>query len=179
MTEYEILDDQAFANTGRPMMISFDQGNNRFNCRVVGVAVHENSVLLHQAEGDQFWAFPGGRAEFGEPAEQTLRREMKEELGTEVEVVRLLWFVENFFTYANMQYHEIALYFLMRLPPTCKHLVERGPFQRAEEEGTKLTFQWFQQRPEVLASLPLLPSFLQTEVQKLPESPQHVIHYDE
>lgn len=60
------------------MMIRFEKGNTRFNYRVVGVAVHENSVLLHQAEGEVFWTFPGGRAEFGETAEETLRREMNE-----------------------------------------------------------------------------------------------------
>ena len=92
-------------------MIRFDNGDSRFNYRVVGVAVHENSVLLHQAEGDDFWTFPGGRAELGEPAQQTLIREMREEIGAEVEVVRLLWFVENLFTYADRHYHEIALYF--------------------------------------------------------------------
>ncbi|HVG18511.1 MAG TPA: NUDIX hydrolase [Blastocatellia bacterium] len=160
------------------MMIRFDNGNNRFNYRVVGVAVHDNSVLLHRAEGDDFWTFPGGRAEFGEPAAQTLKREMREEIGVEVEVVRLLWFVENFFEYADMRYHEIALYFLMRLPATCKYVVQPGPFL-GEEEGTKLTFQWFPQQPEALSGLPLLPSFLQTAIQKLPESVQHVIHFDE
>jgi ADP-ribose pyrophosphatase YjhB (NUDIX family) len=83
------------------MMIRFEQGNNCFNYRIVGVAVHEHAGLLHQAEGDSFWTCPGGRAELGEAAEQTLQREMREELGVEVEVVRLLWFVENFFEYAD------------------------------------------------------------------------------
>lgn len=160
------------------MMIRFDEGNNRFNYRVVGVAVHENAVLLHQAEGDPFWTFPGGRAELGESAEQTLRREMKEELDVEVEIVRLLWFVENFFTYEDKHYHEIALYFLMQFPSTSKYLVQSEPFQGQEKE-VKLTFQWFPLEPEVLSSLPLLPSFLQTALQKLPESVQHVVHYDE
>jgi len=158
-------------------MIRFDQGNNRFNYRVVGVAVHEDFVLLHRAEGDDFWTFPGGRAEFGEPAEQTLRREMREEIGIDVEVVRLLWFVENFFAYEDRYYHEIALYFLMRLPADCTYLARQGPFQ-GDEEGVTLTFQWFPRQPEVLSGLPLLPSFLQTALQKLPESVQHVIHYD-
>lgn len=160
-------------------MITFDSGENRFNYRVVGVAVHEDHVLLHQAEGDNFWTFPGGRAEFGEPAEETLRREMREEIGTDVEVVRLLWFVENFFDYAQKHYHEIALYFLMRLPGGCQHLTRRSSFNGEEEEGTKLVFQWFPQNPKVLSSLPLLPSFLQTAVLALPESVQHVVHYDE
>jgi len=159
------------------MMIRFEKGEDCFNYRVVGIAVHENSVLLHQAEGEDFWSFPGGRAEFGEPAQETLKREMREEISAEVEVVRLLWLVENFFIYADKRYHEIALYFLMRLPATFKYLGQPGSFQ-GEEDGTKLTFQWFPQQPEVLSSLPLLPSFLQTAVRKLPESVQHVIHYD-
>jgi len=159
------------------MMIRFEKENHCFNYRVVGVAVHDDSVLLHRAEGEDFWTFPGGRAEFGETAEQTLKREMREEIGAEVEVVRPLWFVENFFTYAGKQYHEIALYFLMRLPTTCEYLVHPGPFQ-GEEEGTTLTFQWFSRRPEVLSGLPLLPSFLQTTLQELPESVRHVVHHD-
>jgi ADP-ribose pyrophosphatase YjhB (NUDIX family) len=179
MTQGECIVDNAPLLTHRiEIMIRFEEGNNCFNYRVVGVAVHENHVLLHQEEGEDFWTFPGGRAEFGEPAEQTLKREMREEIGVEVEVVRLLWFVENFFFYADKHYHEIALYFLMRLPTNCKYLVQPGSFQ-GKEEGTKLIFRWFPQQSEVLSTLPLLPSFLQTAIENLPESVRHVIHYNE
>lgn len=61
-------------------MIRFESGNNLFNYRVVGVAITDDKVFLHQAEGDDFWVLPGGRGEFGETAEQTLIREMQEEL---------------------------------------------------------------------------------------------------
>jgi len=157
-------------------MIRFDRGINRFNYRVVGVAVHQNSVLLHQEEGEAFWTFPGGRPEFGEPSEQTLKREMKEEIGIEVEVVRLLWFVEHFFTYSEKHYHEIALYFLMQLPAACEYLRRIGPFPGREEDGSKLVFQWFPQEREALSSLPLLPSFLQEAVLKLPDGIEHIVH---
>lgn len=159
------------------MMLSFQEGDKCFNYRVAGVAVREDSVLLQQAEGDYCWVFPGGRPEFGEPAEQTLKREMREEIGVEVEVVRLLWLVENFFTYADRRYHEITLYFLMRLPETCVYSVEPGPFA-VEDEGTKLTFRWVPRRPEVLSGLPLLPSFLQTSLRELPATVRHVTHTD-
>lgn len=101
---------------------------------------------------------------------------MREEIDIDVEVVRLLWFVENFFTSGDMRYHEIALYFLMRLPATCKYLVQPGPFYGLEQEGdVKLTFQWFPRQQEVLTGLPLLPSFLQAAVQALPEAVQHIV----
>jgi len=143
----------------------------------VGVAINDDKVLLHQAEGDDFWVLPGGRAEFGEPAEQTLKREIREELDIDVEILRLLWIVENFFRYANKRYHEIALYFLMRLPASRRYLIEPGPFE-SEDAGTPLTFRWFPRRPEVLTALPLLPAFLCRELRKLPESAQHVIEND-
>jgi hypothetical protein len=66
----------------------------------------------------------------------------------------------------------------MRLPDDCQYLVQPGPFYGQEAEP-KLIFQWFSQQPEVLASLPLLPSFLQTGLQELPEVVRHVVHYDE
>jgi ADP-ribose pyrophosphatase YjhB (NUDIX family) len=158
-------------------VIRYENGNNLFNYRVVGVAVNDDRVLLHQADGDDFWVLPGGRVEFGEAAEQTLKREMREELDVEVEIVRLLWVVENFFTYGTRHYHEIALYFLMRLPASCKYLLESGPFE-SEDAGTPLTFRWFARRTEVLAALPLLPSFLRTALHHLPESTQHIIQND-
>ena|SRR6266700_847005 len=159
-------------------MIHFDKDNNRFNYRIVGIALRGDSVLLHQATGDAFWTFPGGRAEFGETAEQTLKREMIEEIHAEVEIVRLLWFVENFFRYADMNYHEIALYFLMRLPPADNFMTGTGPF-RGKEADVELTFQWVPNNSETLSNLPLLPGFLQTALQQLPESTQHIVHRDE
>ncbi|MFN0112007.1 MAG: NUDIX hydrolase [Blastocatellia bacterium] len=159
-------------------MIRFDQGNQRFNFRVVGVAIHNNQILLHQAEGDSFWSLPGGRVEFGEAVEQTLQREMREELDVDVEVVRLLWLVENFFVYDEKNYHELSPYFLMQLPESSKYLTEAGPY-RCTEPGSNLVFQWFPNTPEMLAALPLVPSFLQTELQILPETTQHKVHRDE
>lgn len=155
-------------------MIRFDEGNQRFNYRIVGVAVYNDAVLLHRTAEEDFWTVPGGRAEMGETAETTLKREMREELGVDIEIVRLLWFSENFFTYDARRYHEIALYFLMRFPAESPYLTQPGPFLGQEEEP-KLIFQWFSRQPEVLAGLPLQPSFLQT----VPEVVQHVVQYVE
>jgi len=159
-------------------MIRFDQGNQRFNFRVAGVAIHNNQVLLHQAEGDSFWSLPGGRVEFGEAVEQTLQREMREELDVDVEVVRLLWLVENFFVYDQKNFRQLSPYFLMRPPESSRSLTEAGPY-RCVEPGSNLIFQWFPNTAAVLAGLPLLPSFLQTELQVLPETTQHKVHRDE
>ncbi len=157
-------------------MITFAQGNIRFTHRIAGVAIEDGRVLLHQAESDDFWALPGGRAELLEPAAATLRREMQEELGIDVEVVRLLWLVENFFEYEGMDIHELGFYFLMQVPPDWPLRTVDGPF--AGEEGhLPLEFRWFP-----VADLPgmvVYPSFLRTELHALPATIQHVVHRDE
>lgn len=158
-------------------MIVFDRAQQRFNYRIAGVAVHGGQVLVFQAEGEPFWSLPGGRAELGEPAERTLEREMREELNTEVEVVRPLWFVENFFHFDARDYHEVALYFLMRLPQASPLLQNEDPFI-AWDEGTQLEYQWVPATSDCLSALPLLPSFLHDAMNALPDSLQHVVHYD-
>jgi ADP-ribose pyrophosphatase YjhB (NUDIX family) len=154
-------------------MIRFDQGNRRFNYRVVGVAIHNDSVLLHRADHETFWTLPGGRAEHGETAETTIRREMQEELATNIEIVRLLWFVENFFSSEDLQYHEIALYFLIRFPPGSAPLgVEAF---NSSDGGVTLRFKWFPILRDELAGLPLLPAFLPQALTDLPTSVGHIV----
>jgi ADP-ribose pyrophosphatase YjhB (NUDIX family) len=157
-------------------VIRFDQGTRRFNYRVVGVAIHDGSVLLHRANHDAFWTLPGGRAEHGETAEQTIKREMVEELRTSVEVVRLLWLVENFFEYEGLNYHEVALYFLIRFPPGSAPL--NAAACDAVDAAVPLRFKWFRVEPTQLANLPLVPAFLAKGLANVPISVVHVVQRD-
>jgi ADP-ribose pyrophosphatase YjhB (NUDIX family) len=157
-------------------MIQFDQDGRRFKYRVVGVAIHDGRVLLHRVRGERFWTLPGGRAEIGEAAEHTIRREMQEELSTDVHVLRLLWFVEQFFDHAGLGYHEIALYFLIRFPPDSRPVALHA-FD-ATDRDTRLQFRWFPVHEETLAGLPLLPSFLASSLGQLPAAVTHVVHHD-
>ena len=72
-------------------MISFDAGATHFDLRAAAVILDRGRVLLHRREGDSFWSLPGGRIEAGEEAAAAVVREMQEELGQAVEVVRPLW----------------------------------------------------------------------------------------
>jgi ADP-ribose pyrophosphatase YjhB (NUDIX family) len=53
----------------------------------------------------------GGGVEFGERAEDALRREIREELDAEIRNPRLLGVLENVFTYAASPGHEIVFIF--------------------------------------------------------------------
>jgi ADP-ribose pyrophosphatase YjhB (NUDIX family) len=155
-------------------MITFNRGDKCFNFRIAGIAIDNNHILLHRSAGDAFWTCPGGRAEIGETTSQTLIREIKEELNEDIEVVRLLWVVENFFEYAQKNYHEIAFYFLMKFPARSPYLAKEKSFSSVEENDT-LEFKWFPIDPDILAGLPLLPSFLQQSLSNLPDAVEQVI----
>lgn len=155
-------------------MITFDEDHVRFTNRIVGIALDRDRVLLHRTDDMNFWALPGGRAELLEPSPATLVREMREEIDTEVQVDRLLWVAENFFTYGPQQHHEIGFYFLMQLPVDSP--LRDQPTFLGHEGDWPITFEW---HPiATLENLVLYPTFLRTGLKNLPPSTTHIVHTD-
>lgn len=64
-----------------------------FNIRVTGILIEENKILLvkQKVSEKRNWSLPGGKLEQCETVEQGIIREMKEETGLDVEIVRLLY----------------------------------------------------------------------------------------
>ena len=165
-------------------MISFSAGEWRFNFRAAAIVRHGDFVLLHRRETDAFWALPGGRVEMGEPAEAAVRREVREELGVEVQACTLRAVVENFFSHEGRAQHGVELHFDVALPDGCS-LIGCEPFERVEESATglngghassmRLLFQWFHVRE--LAGLDLRPSFLRYSLISAPGR-LHFVHHD-
>ncbi|WP_102262380.1 NUDIX hydrolase [Mesobacillus jeotgali] len=141
-----------------------------FNYRVAAVMIVDNLVLIHKQANDEHWALPGGRVELQEDSQTSIVREIKEELGIDVKVDRLLWFTENFFDYNNKNYHEIGLYY--QVSP----LNGRFNFNNDEffgEEGERLVYQWVP--INTLDKIRLYPEFIRTSLSGLPDAPQHLI----
>lgn len=64
-----------------------------FTVRVTGILIEGDKILLveQKLSDKRNWSLPGGKLERGETIEQGLIREMKEETGLEVEIVRMLY----------------------------------------------------------------------------------------
>lgn len=160
-------------------MIRIDAPDQRrFNFRVAGLGFRDGHVLVHRAIHENFWSFPGGRAEIGETSIETLEREMIEELGVEVTVGRMLWTVENFFRYEERDYHEIGFYYLMEIP-------ERFPFHateivhRLEDGESNLEFKWVNATKAALIAFDIPPYFIAEHIENLPQTPVHIIWNDD
>ncbi len=156
-------------------MITFDDQHIRFTHRVVGVALDRDRVLLHRTDEMNFWALPGGRAELLEPSLETLVREMREEIGVEVKVDRLLWLAENFFEYGPRTHHEIGFYFLMHLPPDSP--LRDQPTFLGHEGDMPVHFEWLP--VAALEKVGLYPTFLRTGLKSIPTHIVHIIHTDD
>jgi 8-oxo-dGTP pyrophosphatase MutT (NUDIX family) len=146
-----------------------------FNMRIAGLAFRDGHVLVHRASHEQFWTFPGGTAEIGESSLDTLVREMKEETATDIVVERHLWTVENFFTFEGRTWHEIGVYYLMRMPDTFPFAPE-AIVHRVRDAKNDLEFKWVPADKARLEALPLQPDFIPARIEALPETSEHRIH---
>lgn len=155
-------------------MISFDGEGIRFNYRVAGIVIEDDRVLVGRADWEDFWYLPGGRVEFGETAQVSLQREVREELGCEPDIGRLTWVLENFFEFDGTPFHEVGLYFMASLPEGAD--LRANEFERMDGD-TRLLFRWVPIAE--LGSVRLLPSFLVAGLADLPNEAWHVVWRDE
>ena len=109
--------------------------------RVLALAVirREDGALLlsHGVDvgknNEVFYRPLGGGVDYGENSRDTVKREMMEETGCEVEVGELLEFVENIFTYEKRLGHEVI--FLYETKFVDKKLYERESFEVVDSKG--------------------------------------------
>ena len=79
----------------------------KLNIRSAGIIIHNGKVLVHRNINNNHYALVGGRVEIGEDSASTLKREIKEEMGKEIEITGYVSTIENFFEMKDSKYHEI------------------------------------------------------------------------
>lgn len=103
------------------------------------------------------WRLPGGTIEFGERGNETVVREIREELGVEVIEPGYLGTVENIFTYAGVAGHELVRVYAARFAD--QRLYDRERFECIEANGVHFTCVW-KAIADFRAGVPLYPDGL-------------------
>ena len=89
------------------MDITIDVEDYKLNVRAAVIIMHNGKVLVHRNVNSGHYALIGGRVEIGEDSETAVKREIKEELGKDIEITGYVSTVENFFEMKGSKYHEI------------------------------------------------------------------------
>ncbi len=115
--------------------------NEEFHGRTCGIIKQDNKFLIMKVNKTSYFHIPGGHIEIGEDSEQAIIREIKEEVGCEVEETHLFAIQENFWERNNKKCHGIEFYYIIKL----KYNLEMKDYERIENdkgEERLLEFKW-------------------------------------
>ena len=125
--------------------VKIDCAEGKFKFRVCGIVRVNNKYLTVKIQNNDFFCLPGGHVELGEDTDTAVLREMKEELGYEVKIVRLVSIIQNFFKAKDgRQFHELGYYYIVE--PVNINEVNLEDYVRMENdkgEMKRLEFKWF------------------------------------
>lgn len=141
--------------------------------RASAVVLHRGHVLLQRVERDKFWALPGGGVEVGETSAQTVQREVQEETGEAMNLVRLVCITENFFELYEQRWHQIDFAYLMELQ-SGSALADVNRTHMGDENGQPLIQRWFPVGELHTLEYPLKPGFWLEHLPNLPEQTLHL-----
>lgn len=89
------------------MDLSIQVEDYLLNIRASAIIRNGDKILFHHNTKKDHYALPGGRVMAGEDSEKTVIREIKEEIGQEIEITGYIGTIENFFEMESKPYQEI------------------------------------------------------------------------
>jgi ADP-ribose pyrophosphatase len=105
-------------------------------CGALIINDNNETLLLKRTQKTRseagFWSKPGGTVEFGEKVEDAVKREIKEELGVHIELIRFLGFTDHIIKSENQ--HWVAFNYLAK--------IISGTLQNIEPEKAE-EIKWF------------------------------------
>ena len=153
------------------MDITIDVDDYKLNVRAAGVMIHNGKILVHRNVNSDHYALIGGRVEIGESSANTIKREIKEELGKDIEITGYISTIENFFEMKGSKYHEIMFVHKIEFINEEDKKIE---YTMKNIEGKDyLEYEWIEL--EKLDEFPLLPEIIK-EVIKENKFPVHKIN---
>lgn len=95
------------------MDLKIKTDEEEFHGRSCGIIKQGNKFLIMRVNKTSYYHIPGGHIEIGEDSEQAVIREIKEEIGCDVEKIKLFAIQENFWIRNNKKCHGIEFYYII------------------------------------------------------------------
>lgn len=145
----------------------------KLNVRAAGIIIHNNKVLTHRNINSNHYTFIGGRVEIGEDSASTVKREIEEEIGKEVEIIEHGGVIENFFEMQGTKYHEMLF---MHRAEFVDEEDQKIEYTLKNREGKDyLQYEWID--IDHLDDYPIKPAIIK-EILKQGKFPVHMINKD-
>jgi ADP-ribose pyrophosphatase YjhB (NUDIX family) len=110
----------------------------------LGIFLRQNHLLVFEGQdphtGERFYRPLGGGIKFGERGATTVKRELREEIHADVDVVRFLGVLESIFTYNQQRGHEIVLLYETRFTNPSWYRVKE--IEGQEDDGSPFVARW-------------------------------------
>ena len=156
-------------------MICFNVGKERFNFRVSGIFLDGKGerFLTNTTNDIDFCVLPGGRVEMGEDTTESLKRELMEELGVEIDIKGLKCTTENFFEFDGYKFHELQYVYVAQIKDNVLDY-HKGPFMGEENKDI---YVWYNIKD--LEAVPYKPAHLKEIIKEVASGDltlRHMIH---
>lgn len=155
------------------MDLTLDVEDYKLNIRSAGVIIHNNKILTHKNVNKNHYALPGGRVEIGENSEETVIRELHEELEKNTVITGDIATIENFFEMDNKKYHEIYFVHKVEFVNDEDQIID---YTLHNKEGKEyLQYEWLDLNK--IDEYNILPKCIKS-ILKSKQFPMHIINND-
>ena len=153
--------------------ISVNVGNHLLNYRVSAIFRNGNKILLHHDLSSIQYTIPGGRVKEGETTSEAIKREITEEMGQDIKIVKSVSFMENLFSMDGKRYHEILVTYELEF-------LDKSMYKKQKintiEKGKDLEFIWFDIKD--LENIVFVPKILKSVIKDNPKEFKHIINVE-
>lgn len=155
------------------MDLTLNVEDYKLNIRAACIIEHNGKVLLHRNIKSDHYALLGGRIAIGESSEETIKREILEELEKEIVITGYVATIENFFEMNGSKYHEYMFVYKAEFKDEKDKLIQETLENKEEKEY--LRYEWID--VEKIDDFPLKPQIAK-DILKERIFPVHMINRD-
>ena len=112
-----------------------------FHGRTCGIIKQENKFLIMRVNKTSYFHIPGGHIEIGEDSKEAVIREIKEEIGCDVQESNLFVIQENFWIRNNIKCYGIEFYYIIK-PKQRLQMIDCEKVEIDKGEEKLLELKW-------------------------------------